>query len=174
MSSSLSKGVGKVEVSLRWDPSDLGEPAHDLDLVAATYEDATPGSAPAWAVHFDSRSPDGTITLTRDSRTGQGFGADEVMTLEFERLAPTYRRVVVGVVIQQRPGRRTFGDIRNVSARVAEGYTELGTTDFAGVADCTAAVVWEFHRDEAGSWHLSGGLRGLDADPESFLGLMGG
>ncbi|MFD0430633.1 TerD family protein [Streptomyces zhihengii] len=174
MSSSLSKGVRKAEVSLKWDPSPLGEAAHDLDLVAATYEGQGLGGAPAYAVHFDSRSPDGTITLTRDSRTGQGFGADEVMTLEFERLAPVYQRVVVGVVIQQGSGRRTFGDIRNVSARIAEGYTELAATDFAGVAGSTAAVLCEFRRDAAGAWQLTGGPRGFDADPESFLGLMGG
>ena len=38
-------------------------------------------------MYFDSRSPDGTIYLDRDSRTGQGLGYDEVMTIELSRMA---------------------------------------------------------------------------------------
>lgn len=95
--SSVSKGIRKVEVSLKWDPSPLGAPATDLDLIAATYVADDPYGAPAYVVHFDSRSPDGTITLNRDSRTGQGLGFDEVMTLELDRLAPRYTRVVIEI-----------------------------------------------------------------------------
>lgn len=171
---SLNKGVRKAEVTLRWDPSPLGEPAHDLDIVAATYRaDATHGE-PAYVVHFDSRSPDGTIILTRDSTTGQGFGSDEVMTLEFDRLAATYGRVVVGVAIQQREGRRVFADIANTLVRVFEGHTELGKSDFASVLGSTAAVVGEFIRSEAGEWEFHLAVRGFDADPQSFVEVMGG
>ncbi|MER5460615.1 TerD family protein [Streptomyces sp. NPDC002668] len=172
--SSLNKGVRKAEVTLRWDPSPLGEPAHDLDIVAATYRaDATHGE-PAYVVHFDSRSPDGTINLTRDSTTGQGFGSDEVMTLEFDRLAATYGRVVVGVAIQQREGRRVFADIANTLVRVLEGHIELGKSDFASVLGSTAAVVGEFIRSEAGEWEFHLAVRGFDADPQSFVEVMGG
>ncbi|BCK68101.1 hypothetical protein Srufu_020540 [Streptomyces libani subsp. rufus] len=94
--STLSKGIEKVEVTLKWDPSPLGTPDNDLDIVAATYTADAPHGEPAYLVHFDSRSPDGTITLNRDSRTGQGFGFDEIMTLELDRLAETYTRVIVG------------------------------------------------------------------------------
>ncbi|MFF8845077.1 TerD family protein [Streptomyces sp. NPDC015127] len=171
--SNLSKGVRKAEVALKWDPSPLGDPPHDLDLVAATYRtDAK--NEPAYVVHFDSRSPDGTITLTRESRTGQGFGADEVMTLEFDRLAAGYERVVVGVVIQQRTGRRVFGDVANTLVKVLEGYDELATCDFAAVSQSTAAVVCEFRRDTAGNWQFHESVRGFDTDPQSFIGLMSG
>ncbi|WP_142213280.1 TerD family protein [Streptomyces sp. SLBN-118] len=171
--SSINKGVQKAEVDLRWDPSPLGEPAHDLDIVAATYRADGPHGEPAYVVHFDSRSPDGTIILTRDSKTGQGFGADEVMTLEFDRLAATYARVVVGVVIQQRDGRRVFADIANPLVRILEGHTELGQNDFAAVSGSTAAVVGEFVRGEAGEWQFHETVRGFDADPQSFVELMG-
>ncbi|WP_285366531.1 TerD family protein [Streptomyces albipurpureus] len=171
--SSLSKGVRKVEVSLRWDPSPLGEAAHDLDIVAATYSASAPHGDPAYVVHFDSRSPDGTITLTRDSKTGQGFGADEVLTLEFDRLAATYGRVVVGVAIQQRDRRRTFGDVTNTVVRIAEGPTELWKSTLPELSDATAAVVAEFVRGESGTWQFHEVVRGFDADPQSFIGLMG-
>ncbi|WP_167538231.1 TerD family protein, partial [Streptomyces caniferus] len=84
--STFNKGIEKVEVTLKWDPSPLGTPDNDLDIVAATYTADAPHGDPAYLVHFDSRSPDGTITLNRDSRTGQGFGFDEIMTLELDRL----------------------------------------------------------------------------------------
>lgn len=170
--SGLNKGLGTVEVRLRWDPSPMGQPDHDLDLVAAVFESG--GAAPAYVVHFDSRSPDGTITLSRDSRTGQGFGTDEAMKLEFERLAPAYTRVVVGVAIQQADGRKTFGQVHNTEVRLFEGYDELAVHELSALSGDTAATVAEFVRENgSGGWELRQTLRGFDTDPQSFTGLMG-
>ncbi|MFF8827784.1 TerD family protein [Streptomyces sp. NPDC015131] len=171
--SSVNKGVGKVEVTLKWDPSPAGAPDHDLDIIAGVYRAEEPQGAPAYLVHFGSRSPDGTITLNRDSRTGQGFGFDEAMTLELDRLAPAYARVVVGVAIQQSGGRRTFGDITNALVLVKEGYQELDSYDFADLGEATAVTVVEFLRDGTGSWTWRRSVRGFDADPQEFTALMG-
>jgi len=171
--STLNKGIEKVEVTLKWDPSPIGTPDNDLDIVAATYPADAPHGEPAYLVAFDSRSPDGTITLNRDSRTGQGFGADEIMTLELDRLSETYARVLVGVAIQQGEGRKVFGDVANTAVRIREGYTDLAEDDFASVAESTAATVAEFTRDETGKWRFRPGLRGFDADPDAFVSLMG-
>ncbi|MEV5884952.1 TerD family protein [Streptomyces sp. NPDC052020] len=169
----LSKGIGKVEIALKWDPSPAGQPPVDLDIVAATYPAGEPYGDPAYVVHFDSRSPDGTIYLDRDSRDGKGFGFDEVMTLELNRLDARYARVVAGVVIQQRPGRRTFADVPRPGLRIREGYTELAQDDFAGVLGATAASVAEFVRDATGVWEFRGGVHGFDGDPATFTGTMG-
>ncbi len=139
--STPNKDIEKVEVRVKWDPSPHGAAANDLDIIAATYAADDPYGAPAYLVHFDSRSPDGTITLNRDSRTGQGFGFDEVMTIELNRLAERYGRVVVGVAIQQRDGHKTFGAIGSTAMEIAEGYTKLAENDFSDVAWATAAVV---------------------------------
>ncbi|MFD7501787.1 TerD family protein [Streptomyces sp. NPDC059850] len=171
--SGLSKGLGKIEVALKWDPSPSGEAANDLDIVAGTYRATDPYGEPAYLVHFDSRSPDGVIYLNRDSRTGQGLGTDEAMTLEFERLSEEYSRVVVGVAIQQNSGRKTFGDVRNTSVRIVEGYTELMEGDFTGVSGATAATVAEFTRDESGEWGIHSAIRGFTVDPEDFTSVMG-
>ncbi|MFG2538027.1 TerD family protein [Streptomyces sp. NPDC048511] len=171
--STPNKDIEKVEVSVKWDPSDFGEPANDLDIIAATYGTEAPYGSPVYLVHFDSRSPDGTITLNRDSRTGQGFGFDEVMTLELDRLSDAYARVVVGVAIQQRDGHKTFGQIEHTAVQIREGYTNLAEDDFSGVAAATAAVVAEFVRDSNGSWGFLGAVRGFDGDPGSFAAEMG-
>ncbi|MET9803504.1 TerD family protein [Streptomyces sp. NPDC006368] len=171
--SSANKGVGKVEVTLKWDPSPAGAPDHDLDIIAAVYRADDPHGTPVYLVHFGSRSPDGTITLHRESRTGQGFGSDEAMTLELNRLAPEYARVVVGVAIQQGGGRRTFSDIDHAMAVVKEGYRELESYDFTGLGDATAVTVVEFLRDGTGGWECHRAVRGFDADPQSFTELMG-
>ncbi|AWI31377.1 TerD family protein [Streptomyces tirandamycinicus] len=171
--SSLSKGLRKVQVTLKWDPSPIGAASHDLDIVAATYTADAPHGAPAYLVHFDSRSPDGTITLDRDSRTGQGFGADEVMTLELERLASAYARVVVGVVIQQPSAEKTFSDIPNTGTRILDGPVELASDDLSGMPDASAATIAEFTRDESGAWRLRPVLRGFTASPAEFAELMG-
>ncbi|MEX0170378.1 TerD family protein [Streptomyces sp. LMG1-1-1.1] len=170
--SGLNKGVGRVEVTLRWDPAPAGSPAHDLDLVAGVFSGADPHGAPVYLVHFGSRSPDGTITLHRDSRTGQGFGYDEAMTLELDRLSPEYARVVVGVAIQQNGGRLAFGSIASSGIRVREGYDDLLTHDFADVPDALSATVVEFTRAGAG-WSYRPISHGFDADPQTFATLLG-
>ncbi len=170
----ISKGLGKVEVAVKWDPSPMGEPATDLDLVAATYLAAEPSGTPSYVVHFDRRSPDGTITLNRDSRDGKGFGWDEVMTLEFNRLDARYGRVVVGVVIQQRDTKRTFAHVHNPGLRIREGYTDLAVSDFQDVRDATAATVGDFVRDGSGGWEFRPGLLGFaDTDLMAFTRTMG-
>ncbi|MBD0707704.1 MULTISPECIES: TerD family protein [unclassified Streptomyces] len=171
--SGLSKGIGRVEVALKWDPAPSGAPVHDLDLIAGVFTADDAYGAPAQLVHFGSRSPDGTITLLRDSRTGQGFGYDEAMTVELERLAPRYTRVVVGVAIQQGAGRLTFGDIGSTGVRVREGYTDLLVHDFADVPAARSATIVEFVRGEGGDWSFRPFSHGFDADPQAFSALIG-
>ncbi|MDQ0695333.1 TerD family protein [Streptomyces anulatus] len=171
--STPNKDIEKVEVRVKWDPSPHGAAANDLDIIAATYPAGEPYGAPAYLVHFDSRSPDGTITLNRDSRNGQGFGFDEVMTIELNRLADAYGRVVVGVAIQQRDGHKTFGDIGNTAMEIREGYTSLTESDFSDVAWATAAVVGEFTREGSGLWGFRAAVRGFDGDPDTFAAVMG-
>ncbi|MGW0710409.1 TerD family protein [Streptomyces sp. NPDC002643] len=169
----LNKGIRKVEVSLKWDPSPTGQPPTDLDLIAATYLAADPSGSPAYVVHFDSRSPDGTINLNRDSKTGQGFGWDEVMVLELNRLDRRYSRVVVGVAIQQRNGEKTFVNVTKPALRIREDYTVLAEDDFGAVLGSTAATVAEFVRDDAGEWTFHPGLHGYDEEPAAFAQIMG-
>ena len=168
-----SKGLGKVDVQLKWDPSPMGAPDHDLDLVAAVFHAGEPLGEPAYLVHHDSRSPDGTITLSRDSTTGQGFGFDEAMTFEFERLDPRYGRVVVGVMVQQRSGPKNLGEVSNTLVRIAEGYDQLAEDTLASVAGFPSATVAEFVRDEAGDWSFRPYVHGYEAHPNAFLTLMG-
>ncbi|MGW1160888.1 TerD family protein [Streptomyces sp. NPDC002513] len=172
--SGLNKGIDKVELALKWDPSPSGQSPTDLDLVAATYLANDPYGDPAYVVHFDSRSPDGTIYLNRDSQDGKGFGWDEVMTVELYRLDSRYARVVAGVIIQQRTGRKTFVDVLNPALRVREGYTVLAEDNFGGVLGSTASTVAEFVRDGSGEWMFRPGLHGYDTDPDGFTRVMGG
>lgn len=167
------QGLGKVEVRLRWDPSPYGEPDRHLDIVATTYTKDDLYGRPAYVVHYDSRSPDGTINMTRHSRTGMGLGFVEVMVLEFERLSSAYGRVVVGVVIHQDGGPRTFGDMSNAGVLVVEGYREMLADDFTGIADATAATFAEFTRNASGAWEMRPMIRGFDSDPVSFTEEMG-
>ncbi|MEV7543313.1 TerD family protein [Streptomyces sp. NPDC089915] len=174
----VRKSLAKVEISLRWDPSPAGTRPHDLDLVAGVFGVSDPYGEPVYLVHFGSRAPDGTITLDRDSRNGQGFGWDEVMTLELDRLAAGLGRVVVGVVIQDpgpagTPGRTVFGSVAGTGLRIREGYTDLATLDFAGLAGAASATVAEFVRDGEGGWTLDARARGFDADPQEYTRLMG-
>ncbi|MFF7333742.1 TerD family protein [Streptomyces sp. NPDC090306] len=169
----LNKGIRKVEVALKWDPSPAGEPDTDLDIVAATYTADDSHGDPSYLVYFDSRSPDGTIYLNRDSKDGKGFGWDEVMTLELDRLGERYVRVVVGVVIQQQSTHRTFVNVLNPGVRIREGYTVLAEEDFGAFLGSTAVTVGEFEREGAGSWTFHPYMRGSEDDPTTFTRNMG-
>ncbi|MFJ4370917.1 TerD family protein [Streptomyces chartreusis] len=169
----INKGIRKVEISLKWDPSAAGQPPTDLDIVAATYLTSDPYGDPAYVVHFDSRSPDGTIYLNRDSKDGKGFGWDEVLTVELDRLDSRYARVLVGVVIQQRPAERTFVSVIKPALRIREGYTVMAEDDFGGVLGSTAATVAEFVREGSSTWEFRAGIRGFEDDPATFTAVMG-
>jgi stress response protein SCP2 len=171
--SSDSQGLEKVEVRLKWDPSRWNQPPHHLDIIAATYSADDPYGRPVYVVHFDSRSPDGTINMSRHSQTGQGFGYVEVMTVELDRLAPSFARVVVGVAIHQNSGPKTFGEISNAGVLVVEGYKELLKDDFAQVPGCSATTVAEFTRQTSSAWEFHEMVRGFDSDPVVFAAEMG-
>ena len=171
--SSDSQEIGKADVRLKWDPSPWNQPPHHLDIIATTYSADAPYGRPVYVVHFDSRSPDGTINMSRHSQTGQGFGYVEAMTLELDRLASSFARVVVGVAIHQDSGPKTFGDLSNAGFLVVEGYQELLKDDFAQVAGSSAATVAEFTRKSSAVWEFHEMVRGFDSDPVLFAAEMG-
>ncbi len=171
--SSESQCVAKAEVRLKWDPSPWNQPPHHLDIIATTYSADAPCGRPVYVVHFDSRSPDGTINMGWHSQTGQGFGYVEVMTLELDRLASSFARVVVGVAIHQNSGPKSFGDLSNAGVLVVDGYKELLKDDFAQVSGSTAVTVAEFTRNASGAWEFHEMLRGFDSDPVVFTAEMG-
>ncbi|NEA63407.1 TerD family protein [Streptomyces sp. SID12488] len=168
-----SQGVGKAEVRLKWDPSPWNQPPHHLDIIAATYSADAPYGRPVYIVHFDSRSPDGTINMSRHSQTGQGLGYVEAMTLELDRLASSFARVVVGVAIHQNSGPKTFGDLSNAGVLVVEGYRQLLKDDFAQLSGSTAATFAEFTRNASEGWAFREMVRGFDSDPALFSAEMG-
>jgi len=169
-----SRRLGKIEVRLKWDPSAWDRPPHHLDIVAATYSVDAPYGQPVYVVHTESRSPDGTINMSRHSETGLGYGFAEVMALELDRLAPSFTRVVVGVAIHQRTGPLSFGDMPNTGVLVVDGYRELLKTDFGRVGRSSAATVAEFTRGTSGAWEFHEMIRGFDSDPAAFTTEMGG
>ncbi|MFE1010567.1 TerD family protein [Streptomyces sp. NPDC058794] len=171
--SSDTEGLRKVDVRLKWDPSTWDRPPHHLDIIATTYAADAPHGRPVYVVQFDKRSPDGTINMSRHSRTGQGFGFVEEMTFELDRLSPSFARVVVGVAIHQDDGRKTFGDVSNTEVVVTEGYRKLLTDGFERVAWATAATVAEFTRNTSGVWEFQEAVRGFDSDPVLFTTEMG-
>ena len=173
MSSGRGKGLCKAEVRLKWDPSPLGQPPHHLDIITSTYSVDAPFGKPVYVVHYDSRSPDGTINMSRHSQTGQGFGYVEAVTLELDRLASSFARVVVGVAIHQNTGPKTFQDISNTGLLVLDGYAELLNDDLGRLSGATAGTVAEFVRNPVGNWEFHELFRGHDGDPVSFTLAMG-
>ena len=71
--STPNKNLGKVEIRLKWDPSPLGEAAHDLDLIAADLPVDDPHGSPRLPGALRQPAPPtAPSTSSRDSRTGRG------------------------------------------------------------------------------------------------------
>ena len=133
-----------------------------------------PYGSPVYLVHFDSRSPDGTITLNRDSTTGQGFGFDEVMTLELDRLAGSFVRVVVGVAIQPQRGAADLRRDREHRGPHPRGVHGPGASSTSSeVSGYPVSTVAEFTRDESGAWSFRQDVRGFDTEPDDVASVMG-
>ena len=96
------------------------------------------------------------------------------MTLELDRLAATYARVVVGVAIQQHGGAEGVRRHREHRGPHPRGIHGPGAERLLRASPaCTAATVAEFARDGSGAWSFREIVRGFDADPTSFAAADG-
>lgn len=171
--SSVSTVAGKVEVRLRWDPSPWGQQPRHLDIVAATYSADAPHGRPVYVVNSESRSPDGTINMSRRQRERPGV---RVHGGDGPRTRPSRRVVRAGGRRGGDPPERRGQDVRRAVAR-----QDAGRGGVQGAAVRRLHGGGRIHRRDGRGVH-QGRLRrlgvppdgaGFDSEPAGFSAEMG-
>lgn len=155
---SLSKeapGLNAVMVGLGWDVRRTDGAAFDLDASAFVLGANDKVLSDAHFIFYNNKtSPDGAVVYSGDNRTGDGEGDDETIRVDFSKLSPDAKKVVIAVTIHDGEiNGQNFGSVQNAFARVtnlADGK-ELARYDLSEDASMNVAMIFvELYRGAAG------------------------
>lgn len=147
--------LSAVTIGLGWDVRKTDGVAFDLDASAFVVDENEKVLSDAHFVFFNNKStPDGSVVYGGDNRTGAGAGDDETIKIDFAKLAPNVKKVVIGVTIYEGQERgQNFGSVSNAYARVvndADG-TELARFDLSEDGSTSASLIFvELYRGPQG------------------------
>lgn len=147
--------LSAVTIGLGWDVRKTDGLAFDLDASAFVVDENEKVLSDAHFVFFNNKStPDGSVVYGGDNRTGEGAGDDETIKIDFAKLAPNVKKVVIGVTIYEGQERgQNFGSVSNAYARVvndADG-AELARFDLSEDGSTSASLIFvELYRGPQG------------------------
>jgi tellurium resistance protein TerD len=189
MAVSLSKGtnvsltkeapnVSAVTVGLGWDVRLTDGAAFDLDASAFVLGENGKVLSDAHFVFYNNKAtPDGSVVYGGDNRTGDGAGDDETIRIDFGRLAPEVKKVVVGVTIHDGQERRqNFGSVSNAYARVIDDMTgkELARYDLSEDGSSNTSLIFvELYRGPQGDIKVKAIGEGWASGLSGLAGSMG-
>jgi len=178
---SLSKeapGLNAVMVGLGWDVRRTDGAGFDLDASAFVLGENDKVLSDAHFVFYNNKtSPDGAVVYSGDNRTGEGDGDDETILIDFARLTPQAKKVVIAVTIHEGEIKgQNFGSVSNAFARVvnqADGK-ELARYDLSEDASMNVAMVFvELYRGPAGDIKVKAIGEGWRSGLAGLAGAMG-
>lgn len=178
---SLSKeapGLAAVNVGLGWDVRRTDGAAFDLDASAFVVGADDKVLSDANFVFYNNKvSPDGAVIYSGDNRSGEGEGDDETIRIDFTKLSPNAKKVVIAVTIHDGEiNGQNFGSVQNAFARVineADGK-ELARYDLSEDASMNAAMVFvELYRGNEGDIKVKAIGEGWRSGLAGLAGAMG-
>jgi tellurium resistance protein TerD len=178
---SLSKeapGLNAVIVGLGWDVRKTDGAGFDLDASAFVIGENDKVLSDANFVFYNNKtSPDGAVVYSGDNRTGEGAGDDETILIDFAKLTPAAKKVVIAVTIYEGEiNGQNFGSVQNAFARVvnqADGK-ELARYDLSEDASMNVAMVFvELYRGPAGDIKVKAIGEGWRSGLAGLAGAMG-
>ncbi|WP_301750738.1 TerD family protein [uncultured Erythrobacter sp.] len=178
---SLSKeapGLNAVMVGLGWDVRRTDGAAFDLDASAFVIGANDKVLSDAHFIFYNNKtSPDGAVVYSGDNRTGDGEGDDETIRIDFSRLSPDAKKVVIAVTIHDGEiNGQNFGSVQNAFARVtnvADGK-ELARYDLSEDASMNVAMIFvELYRGNEGDIKVKAIGEGWRSGLAGLAGAMG-
>lgn len=178
---SLSKeapGLTSVTVGLGWDVRRTDGAAFDLDASAFALGENNRVLSDGHFIFYNNKvSPDGAVTYGGDNRTGEGAGDDETIRIDFAKLSPDVKRVVVAVTIYEGNERKqNFGSVQNAYARVTNDSDgkELARYDLSEDSSTNAAMIFvELYRGPQGDIKVKAIGEGWEAGLAGLASAMG-
>jgi tellurium resistance protein TerD len=164
----------KVGVGLGWDTNST-DSGTEFDLDASVFMLGANEKIPneKYFVFYNNlNSPDGSIKLTGDNRTGQGDGDDETILVELGKVDAAISQLVFVVTIHEANTRRqNFGQVRNAFIRLYDLDTNKEVAKFELDEDFSCETALEFGRlyKKDGEWRFQAVGQGYNAGLQGFV-----
>lgn len=158
-------GETQIAIGMGWDEY-RGDGDLDGDLFAFIVgEDGKAREV----VYFSSRdSKDGSIHLSEDNRTGEGDGDDEIMSIDFSKVAADVKKIVIGANIYDAVAKGfNFGIIGDEAYVRVIGSDLSVLTSFELAEDYaafTGVLAGEVYRRPDDSWKFRALGQGVNGD----------
>ncbi|MFO8037810.1 MAG: TerD family protein [Sodalinema sp.] len=171
----VAPGLSQAFIGLGWDikATDTG---YDFDLDASVFllgsnEKIISDNHFIFYNNTGSPDPDTSVLYTGDNLTGAGEGDDEVIKVNFKKVPPEIKKIVVAVTIHEAEERgQNFGQVENAFVRLVDEQTKQEAIRYDLTEDYsteTALIMAEMYRKD-GDWRLNavgsgyqGGLKAL-------------
>ena len=157
----LTKGTGitKYRAGLGWDTNRYqGSADFDLDLIAFLCgEDGKCIGEPYMIFYGEGHGtePEKACQYSGDNRTGAGDGDDEWLDIDFAKISPKVKKVVIAVSIYDAKARsQNFGLVDNAFIRLIDPATdeELYRYDLTEDFDIQTSVIFGEFYEKNGDW----------------------
>ncbi len=146
---SLSKeapGLKSVVIGLGWDVRASDGQAFDLDASAFVLgANGKVRSDSDFIFYNNTKTTDGSVEHTGDSKDGAGAGDDESVKVDLARVPADVHKVAVCVTIHDADARRqNFGMVNNAFVRIinADGGKEIARYDLSEDASVETAMIF--------------------------------
>jgi tellurium resistance protein TerD len=167
-------GLKNAGIGLGWDinATDTGA-AFDLD--ASVFMLGANAKIPSekYLVFYNNKeSPDTSVIHLGDSRTGEGLGDDETVTVDLTKVDPAVLEIVFVVTIHEAESRRqNFGQVRNAFIRIYDTTTNTEVTKYDLDEDFSRETAIEFGRlyKKDGEWRFQAVGQGYNSGLQSFV-----
>lgn len=160
-------GLDLIQVGLGWDLGPNGQ-GYDLDVEAFMLGASGKVIGDDWFVFYNQPdSPDGSVRLLCDSKTGAGDGDDEIIQVQLSRLNPQVTKIVFIVSINEaKQYGYNFSNVANAYVRIVDMKTKneiarFQLTDY--YANVNSMIVAELYNHN-GAWKLNPVGDGVSAD----------
>lgn len=139
-------GLKKIILGLGWDPRVTDGSAFDLDGSAFLLKSDGKVRADADFIFYNNlKSSDGSVTHSGDSKTGEGDGDDETVTVDLSAVPAGIEKIAVAVTIHEAETRRqNFGMVSKSYIRClnADGGTEIARFDLSEDGSTETAMIF--------------------------------
>jgi len=167
-------GMKNAGIGLGWDTNatDTGA-AFDLDASVFMLNSTAKIPSEKYFVFYNNQeSPDSSVKHLGDSRTGEGVGDDETVTVDLSKVAPDVLEIVFVVTIHEAESRRqNFGQVRNAFIRIYDITTNVEVTKYDLDEDFSRETAIEFGRlyKKDGEWRFQAVGEGYNSGLQSFV-----
>lgn len=185
MSINLSKGerinlskeapsLKRAGIGLGWDinATDTGA-AFDLD--ASIFMLAANGkivNEKYFVFYNNVSSPDGSVKHEGDSRTGEGAGDDETISIDLDKVDASVQEILFVVTIHEAEQRKqNFGQVRNSYIRIYDNITEKQIAKYELEEDASVETAIEFGKlyRKDGEWRFQAVGTGYKSGLQNFV-----